>query len=165
MRKLALLFLSLPAIGFGQQATNTINTLATQIQPQLVEWRRYLHEHPELSNREYKTGAFISTYLKKLGLEVKSNVAKTGVVAILRGGKPGPVVALRADMDALPVTERVNIPFASKVKAEFNGQQVGVMHACGHDAHVSILMGTAEVLSKMKSDLPGTVVFLFQPAE
>jgi amidohydrolase len=164
MKKIALFLLAIPSIGFAQNSTQ-INALSAQIQPKLVEWRRYLHEHPELSNREVKTGEFISTYLKKLGLEVKSNVAKTGVVAILKGGKPGPVVALRADMDALPVTERVNIPFASKVKTEFNGQQVGVMHACGHDAHVSILMGTAEVLSKMKNELPGTVVFLFQPAE
>ncbi|MEJ7683152.1 MAG: amidohydrolase [Segetibacter sp.] len=120
---------------------------------------------PKLSNREFKTSAFIVEHLQGLGLAVRQGVAKTGVVAILKGGKPGPVVALRADMDALPVTERVNIPFASKITAEYNGQKIGVMHACGHDSHVSILLGTASVLSHMKNDVPGTVVFIFQPAE
>jgi amidohydrolase len=141
-------------------------TLVKSVTPRVVEWRRYIHANPELSNREVKTGQFIAEKLRSFGnIEVKSPVAKTGVVGVLKGGKPGPVVALRADIDALPVTERVNIPFASKVVTEFNGQKTGVMHACGHDSHISILLGTAEVLSKMQKDLPGTVVFVFQPAE
>jgi len=133
--------------------------------PKVIEWRRYLHEHPELGNREFKTMEYIAAHCKKLGLEVQTGVAKTGVVAILRGGKPGPVVALRADMDGLPVKERVNLPFASKAKGEYNGQEVDVMHACGHDTHVAMLMGTAELLVSMKKDIPGTVKFIFQPAE
>ena len=133
--------------------------------PKVIEWRRYLHQNPELGNREYKTMEYIAAHCKKLGLEVQTGVAKTGVVAILRGGKPGPVVALRADMDALPVKERVDLPYASKAKGEYNGQSVDVMHACGHDTHVAMLMGTAELLVSMKKDLPGTVKFIFQPAE
>jgi amidohydrolase len=138
---------------------------AKDIEPKLIEWRRYLHQNPELSNRETKTGAYIVAHLKSLGIEVQYPIAKTGVVGILKGGKPGPVVALRADMDALPVTERNSLPFASKEKVLFNGQETGVMHACGHDAHMSILMAVAEVLSKNKSELKGTVKFFFQPAE
>ncbi|NCT94805.1 MAG: amidohydrolase [Chitinophagaceae bacterium] len=149
----------------AQQLPATYPQLVKDITPKLVEWRRHFHQNPELSNREFKTGAFIADYLKSIGLDVKTNVAKTGVVAILKGGKPGPVVALRADIDALPVTERTPIPFASKVTTSFNGQQVGVMHACGHDSHTSILMGTATVLKKMQAEVPGTIVFLFQPAE
>ncbi|HEV7643685.1 MAG TPA: amidohydrolase [Pyrinomonadaceae bacterium] len=142
-----------------------IDAAAMKILPQVIEWRRHLHQHPELSNREFKTSAMIATYLKTLGLEVRTGIAKTGVVGILKGAQPGPVIGLRADMDALPVTERAKIPFASTEKAEYNGAQVGVMHACGHDSHVAMLMGTAEVLSSMKSQLKGTVVFIFQPAE
>jgi amidohydrolase len=142
-----------------------IDAAALKILPQVIGWRRQLHQHPELSNREFKTSEMIAAYLKSLGLEVRTGIAKTGVVGILKGAQPGPVIGLRADMDALPVTERVNIPFASKEKAEYNGAQVGVMHACGHDSHVAMLMGTAEVLSSMKSQLKGTVVFIFQPAE
>lgn len=138
---------------------------AKDIEPKLIEWRRYLHQNPELSNRETKTGAYIVAHLKSLGIEVQYPIAKTGVVGILKGGKPGPVVALRADMDALPVTERNSLPFASKEKVLFNGQETGVMHACGHDAHMSILMAVVEVLSKNKSELKGTVKFFFQPAE
>lgn len=136
-----------------------------ELLPKVIEWRRYLHQHPELSNREYKTMEYIAAHCRKLGLEVQTGIAKTGLVAILRGGKPGPVVALRADMDALPVKERVAIPFASTAKAEYNGQQVDVMHACGHDTHIAMLMGTAALLTAMKKDLPGTVKFIFQPAE
>lgn len=132
--------------------------------PKVVEWRRYFHQNPELSNREYKTGQKIEEYLKQMGIETR-RAAHTGVVGILKGGKPGPVVALRADIDALPVTERNDLPFKSHATAEYNGQTVGVMHACGHDSHIAMLLGTAEVLSKMKNDVPGTVVFLFQPAE
>ena len=132
--------------------------------PKVVEWRRYFHEHPELSNREYNTCKKIEAQLKVFGIETKI-VAGTGVVGILKGGKPGSVIALRADIDGLPVTERNNLPFKSQVTTDYNGQKVGVMHACGHDSHISMLLGTAEVMSKMKNDLPGTVVFLFQPAE
>jgi amidohydrolase len=131
----------------------------------VIEWRRWLHQHPELGNREFKTADLIAKHLRSLGIEVQTGVAKTGVVGLLKGGKPGPVVALRADMDALPVYERVNIPFASKDSADYLGQKVPVMHACGHDSHVAILMGTAEVLASMKKDIAGTVKFIFQPAE
>lgn len=138
---------------------------AKEIVPKVIEWRRHFHQFPELSNREVKTGAKIAEHLKSLGIEVQHPVAKTGVIGILKGGKPGPVIGLRADMDALPVTERNGLPFASKEKAVFNGQETGVMHACGHDSHVAILMGVAEILSKNKADLKGTVKFIFQPAE
>ena len=138
---------------------------AKDIEPKLIEWRRHLHQNPELSNQEKKTGAYIVSHLKSLGIDVQYPVAKTGVVGILKGGKPGRVVALRADMDALTITERNSLPFMSKEKAIFNGQETGVMHACGHDAHMSILMAVAEILSKNKSELKGTVKFLFQPAE
>jgi amidohydrolase len=136
-----------------------------KIESKVIAWRRDLHEHPELGNRETRTADIVAKHLQSLGIEVKTGVAKTGVVGILRGGKPGPVVALRADMDGLPVTERNSLPFASKVKTQYNGQEVGVMHACGHDTHVAMLMGVAEVLAGMKKDLKGTVKFLFQPAE
>jgi amidohydrolase len=138
---------------------------AKQLQPKVVAWRRDIHQHPELGNRETRTSKLVADHLRKLGFEVKTGVAKTGVVAVLRGGKPGKVVALRADMDALPVAERTGLPYASKVTAEYNGQTVPVMHACGHDAHVAILMGAAELLASMKAEIPGTVVFIFQPAE
>ncbi len=143
-------------------------TLAADIQalmPKVIEWRRDLHQHPELSNREFRTSKLVAEELKKLGLEVQTGIAHTGVVAILKGAKPGPVVALRADMDALPVKEQVDLPFASKATAEYNGQQVDVMHACGHDTHVAMLLGAATVLSKQQQELAGTVMFIFQPAE
>lgn len=166
MKKITLLVACFTALSAGAQTLPTnYPQLVKDITPKVVEWRRHFHQNPELSNREFKTGEKIAEYLRSIGLEVKDKVAKTGVVAILKGGKPGPVVALRADIDALPVTERVDIPFASKVKAEYNGQEVGVMHACGHDAHISILMGAATVLKQMQKDVPGTIVFLFQPAE
>ncbi|HEY4613584.1 MAG TPA: amidohydrolase [Bacteroidota bacterium] len=142
-----------------------IDNLATSIEPKVIEWRRHFHQYPELSNREFKTAEKVAAHLKSLGLEVQTGVARTGVVALLKGGKPGPVVGLRADMDGLPVVERVNLPFASKERSTYNGQDVGVMHACGHDTHVSILMGVAEILTSMKNDLRGTVKFIFQPAE
>jgi amidohydrolase len=132
---------------------------------QVIAWRRDIHQHPELGNRETRTSKIVADHLKSLGMEVRTGLAHTGVVGVLKGGKPGPVVALRADMDALPVTEPAGLAFASTAKAEYNGQQVGVMHACGHDAHTAILMGAAKILAGMKADLPGTVVFLFQPAE
>ncbi|TXH30886.1 MAG: amidohydrolase [Cyclobacteriaceae bacterium] len=142
-----------------------IETEAKNLEPKLIELRRYFHENPELSNREFKTSEKIVEHLKSLGLNVQYPVAKTGVVALLKGAKPGPVVALRADMDALPVTERNGLPFASKVTANFNGQQTGVMHACGHDAHMAMLLIAAEILTKHKAELKGTVKFIFQPAE
>lgn len=142
-----------------------IKTKAAAIDNKVISWRRDLHEHPELSNREFRTSALIAKHLESLGIEVKTGIAKTGVVGILKGGLPGPVVGLRADMDGLPVLESNDLPFASKAKGEFNGQEVPVMHACGHDTHVAILMGVAEVLSSMKKDLKGTVKFVFQPAE
>jgi amidohydrolase len=135
------------------------------VMPRVVAWRRDFHAHPELSNQETRTAGVVATHLRALGLEVRTGVAKTGVVGVLRGGRPGRTVALRADMDALPVTEQVALPFASKVQTDYNGQRVGVMHACGHDMHVAMLMGAAEVLAGMRAELPGTVVFLFQPAE
>ena len=136
-----------------------------QIEAKVVGWRRDLHQHPELSNREVRTSKIVADHLRSLGIEVRSGVAHTGVVGTLRGGKPGPVVALRADMDALPVSEEVDLPFASKERTIYNGHEVGVMHACGHDNHVAILMGVAEVLAGVRPDLPGTVRFIFQPAE
>jgi len=142
-----------------------IDRRAALVEGKVVAWRRDIHAHPELSNREVRTAQMVADHLRALGLEVRTGVAHNGVVGVLRGGKPGRVVALRADMDALPVTEEVNVPFASKVRATYNGQDVGVMHACGHDAHVAILMGVAELLAGMKADLPGTVKFIFQPAE
>lgn len=136
-----------------------------KIEPKCIAWRRDIHEHPELGNRETRTAKLIAEHLRKLGLEVKEGMAKTGVVGILRGGKPGPCIALRADIDALPIVERANLPFASKQKSTYNGQEVGVMHACGHDAHVAMLMSAAEILAGMKSDIKGTIKFIFQPAE
>lgn len=142
-----------------------VDKMAAEMEPKLIEWRRHFHEFPELSNREVNTAAKVAEHLRKLGIEVQTGVAHTGVVGLLKTGKPGPVIALRADMDALPVTERNSLPFASKEKTTFNGVETGVMHACGHDTHVSILMAVAEVLSKNKSDLRGTIKFIFQPAE
>ncbi|WMN11054.1 amidohydrolase [Marivirga salinae] len=138
---------------------------ADQIEQKVIDWRRDIHQNPELGNREIRTAAIVAKHLESLGMEVKTEVGITGVIGILKGGLPGPVVALRADMDALPVTERTPVPFASKVKAVYNGNETGVMHACGHDVHVAILMGVAEILTGMKNELKGTVKFIFQPAE
>ena len=139
---------------------------AARIEPQVIAWRRDFHQHPELSNREVQTSAKVAAHLQALGFdEVHTGIAHTGVVGLLKGGKPGPVVALRADMDALPVQEPPGLPFASTVTADYNGKTVPVMHACGHDAHTAILMGVASVLAGMKAELPGTVAFIFQPAE
>jgi len=173
MRQLIVLcaLLVLPVSSWAQTAP-AANPLATQVErlsvelnPQVVTWRRDFHQHPELGNSEVRTSKIIADELRKLGYEVKVGVAKTGVVGVLRGGKPGPVVALRSDMDALPVAEQGDLPFKSTVKAPWNGQDVGVMHACGHDNHMAILLGTATVLARMKSELPGTVKLIFQPAE
>lgn len=138
---------------------------ASQIEQKVIEWRHDIHQNPELGNRETRTASLVAKHLQSLGIEVKTEVAVTGVVGILKGDKPGPVIALRADMDGLPVTENNNLPFASKVRTTYNGKETGVMHACGHDGHVAILMGVAEILSGMKKELRGTVKFIFQPAE
>lgn len=145
--------------------SSPIDAAAIAVEPRVIEWRRQLHASPELSNREVKTADFIAKRLKAMGLEVKTGIGHTGVAALLKGGKPGRTIALRADMDALPVTEQNDLPFKSKVTTEFRGEKVGVMHACGHDGHVAILLGVAEALVKMKDSLPGQVLFVFQPAE
>jgi amidohydrolase len=142
-----------------------INQLVDKIEPKVIEWRRDFHQFPELSNREFKTSEKVEKHLRALGLEVQTKVAHTGLVAILKGGKPGPVIALRADMDALPVIERNDLPFKSVEKSTYNGLDVGVMHACGHDSHTAILMGVAEILSQVKNEIKGTIKFIFQPAE
>ncbi len=142
-----------------------VESMADRIDQKVISYRRHFHQNPELSNREFETSTFVAEKLKSLGLEVKTGVAKTGVVAILKGGKPGPVVALRADMDGLPVPERAPLEFASKVKGEYNGQEVPVMHACGHDTHMAMLLGAAEILTTMRKDIKGTIKFIFQPAE
>lgn len=167
MRKLIPLF-GLLLFSIGSNAQNVqqlIDQKAKAILPKVIEWRRHIHQNPELGNREFKTMEYIAAHLKSLGLEVTTGVAKTGIVALLKGGKPGPVVALRADIDALPIKERVELPFKSTVMADYLGTQVPVMHACGHDTHIAMLMGAAEVLASMKKDVPGTVKFIFQPAE
>ncbi|WP_323758067.1 amidohydrolase [Roseivirga sp.] len=166
---LAFLLLALSAFTFKTDPAPTLKEriieLSKKVEPKVIEWRHHIHENPELSNREFKTAAYITTHLKSLGIEVQEGVAKTGVVGILKGGKPGPVMGLRADIDGLPVKERGNLPWASKAIGEYQGAEVPVMHACGHDTHVAILMGVAEVLSQVKADLKGTIKFIFQPAE
>ncbi|HEY2805984.1 MAG TPA: amidohydrolase, partial [Gemmatimonadales bacterium] len=149
----------------AQRLHTAIDRATAAVMDSVVSWRRDFHQHPELSNREVRTSGIVAAHLRALGMEVRTGVAHTGVVGVLRGGKPGPVVALRSDMDALPVTEVGGLPFASHEHASYNGQDVGVMHACGHDMHMAILLGVANVLAGMRRDLPGTVVFLFQPAE
>ena len=137
----------------------------TKIEPQCISWRKQIHQYPELGNREFNTAKLVAAQLRKAGIEVREGVAKTGVVGILRGAKPGPCIALRADMDALPIVEKTNLSFASKERSNYNGQEVGVMHACGHDTHVAMLLSVAEILAGMKNDLKGTIKFIFQPAE
>jgi len=144
---------------------DAIDQQAKAVENKMIAWRRDIHEHPELGNREFRTSALVAEHLKSLGYEVREKVAHTGVIAVLKGGKPGPVIAFRADMDALPVTEEVDLPFASKIKAMWDGRETGVMHACGHDAHTAILMAAAEVFARMRGELPGMVKLIFQPAE
>ena len=158
-------FISASATAQTSNLKQIIDQKANELEEQVIEWRRWFHENPELSNREFKTAEKIAEHLRSLGLKVKTGVAHTGVVAILEGGKPGPVVGLRADIDGLPVVERTNVPFRSTVVGEYQGKEVGVMHACGHDTHIAILMGVAQILTEMKDDLNGTVKFIFQPAE
>jgi len=157
--------LSFTIQSFAVDMSREIDAATAKVMPQVIQWRRYIHQHPELGNHEVATSKLVADELRRLGLEVRTGIAKTGVVGILKGGLPGPVIGLRADMDGLPVTERVDVPFKSTVKAEYNGQTVGVMHACGHDSHVAMLLGTANVLTGMKDKIKGTVVFIFQPAE
>ena len=161
----ALLFCFKVAVSQNTNYDALIKTSVDKIEQKVIAWRHDFHQNPELGNRETRTAQIIAKHLQSLGIEVKTGVAVTGVVGILKGDKPGPVVALRADMDALPITENNTLPFASKVKTIYNSKETGVMHACGHDAHVAILMGVAEILAGMKKDLKGTVKFIFQPAE
>ncbi len=166
MKKLILPLFLVSGIAVGQTKLKpAIDKQAAAIETKVIEWRRDIHKNPELGNNEIRTAKMIADHLRSLGIEVTEGVAVTGVVGVLKGGKPGPTVALRADMDALPVTERVDLPFKSTVTTTYNGQQTGVMHACGHDSHVAILMGVAEVLAGMKNELQGNVKFIFQPAE
>jgi amidohydrolase len=156
------LLLSLPAYA---DLPDAIDRAAADVESDVIAWRRDIHQHPELSNREERTAALVAKHLKSLGIDVKTGIARTGVVGVIRGGKPGGIVALRADMDALPVVEQTGLPYASTVKATYLGKEVGVMHACGHDAHTAMLMGVATVLAGIRQDLPGTVKLIFQPAE
>jgi len=166
---IALMLLSISLYGFSQDKKEQLRQRMFQkvesVVPKANAWREDIHQHPELGNREFRTSKLIAAHLRSLGMEVQEGIAHTGVVGLLRGSKPGPCIALRADMDALPVTERVNIPFASKARTTYNGQEVGVMHACGHDTHVAMLMAAAEVLSEFKNEIQGSVKFIFQPAE
>jgi len=168
MKVLLALFFSLSTILVMEAQTalhSTIDKLASEINNDVIDWRRHFHENPELSNREFKTAEKIAEHLNKLGLKVDTGIAITGVVGVLDTGKPGPTIGLRADIDALPVTERTAIPFASKETTTFLGQDVGVMHACGHDTHIAMLLGVAEIMVDIKDQLNGKIVFVFQPAE
>ncbi len=162
---LPLIFGPIILVSYPTTADQDAITISSELEKQVIEWRRDFHQNPELSNREFRTAKVIAAHLNSLGLEVETGIAHTGVVGVLRGGKPGPVVALRADMDALPVEEQTDVPFKSTAKGEYRGQEVSVMHACGHDLHMAMLMGAAEKLTSMKEDVEGTVVFIFQPAE
>jgi len=166
IHRVAAAVLALAAIGVRAEITpESLDEAARAVEPRLIAWRRDLHQHPELSNREFRTAKLVAEHLRGLGLEVREGIAHTGVAAVLRGGRPGPTIALRADMDALPVTEQVDLPFKSTVTTEYGGQVTGVMHACGHDAHTAILMAAAEVLAARRDELPGAILFVFQPAE
>ncbi len=162
---LALIILVASVTAQPSKLLSKSNKLAEDVESKVIDWRHHFHQNPELSNREFNTAEKIAEHLKSLGLEVQTGIAKTGVVAILKGDMSGPVIGLRADIDALPVTERVDLEWASKATSTYNGIETGVMHACGHDTHIAILMGVAEVLTAMKSELKGTVKFVFQPAE
>ncbi len=167
MKSMRILFMLLlcPAFLHAQDWLRRIEQEAKKVEPDIVAIRHDIHQHPELSNREERTSALVADYLRKLGLEVKTGVARYGVVAVLKGGKPGPVIAVRADMDALPVTEATDLPFKSAMRSQYLGQDVGVMHACGHDVHTAVQLGVASILTALRKDLPGTIKFIFQPAE
>jgi amidohydrolase len=156
--------LAMPA-SFAGITPDEIDQAAAAVQPQVVEWRRWFHQNPELSNREFNTSARIAEILREMGLEPNTGIAHTGVIAVIEGGLPGPLVAIRTDIDGLPVVEQTGLPFASTARSEYNGQDVGVMHACGHDAHMSMVLGAAKILNDMKAELPGSVMLIFQPAE
>jgi len=159
------LLMLLPLSAQSQISPQQLDSLASATQPQVVEWRRWFHENPELSNREFSTSVRVAEILTEMGLEPQTGIAHTGVVAVIEGGRPGPLVAIRADMDGLPVTEETGLPFASQALGEYNGQEVGVMHACGHDSHMAMALGAASVLNSVKGDLSGSVMVIFQPAE
>ena len=165
MKKIMLLMSFVGATYASSDLKNDLEEQITPLMKKVIEWRHDIHQYPELSNREYRTAKKVENHLLSLGIEVETGIAYTGVVGLIKGSKPGPTIALRADMDALPVIEKTGLPFASKEKTEYLGQEVGIMHACGHDAHVAILMGVAEYLSKNKSHLKGNVMLIFQPAE
>jgi amidohydrolase len=157
-------FATIPA-AYAGITPDEIDQAAAAVQPQVVEWRRWFHQNPELSNREFNTSAKIAEILRDMGLEPQTGIAHTGVIAVIEGGLPGPLVAIRTDIDGLPVVEQTGLPFASTARSEYNGQDVGVMHACGHDAHMSMVLGAAKILNDMKAELPGSVMLIFQPAE
>jgi len=161
------LIVSIGALPIAQAGItpDEIDQAAAAVQPQVVEWRRWFHQNPELSNREFNTSARIAAILRNMGLEPQTGIAHTGVIAIIEGGLPGPLVAIRTDIDGLPVVEQTGLPFASTARSEYNGQDVGVMHACGHDAHMAMVLGAAKILNDNKADLPGSVMLIFQPAE
>jgi len=161
----ALPLVALLALQLPDARSADIDQGVNDVQPKVLAWRRDIHQHPELSNREVRTAKIVADHLRKLGLQVETGIAHTGVVGLLKTGRDGPTVALRADMDALPVTERADVPFRSTAKSSYRGEEVGVMHACGHDSHTAVLMGVAEILVRMKGELRGNVLFVFQPAE
>jgi len=165
LKYLLMLAALLPLSSHARIDPDRLDRLAAEAQTQVVEWRRWFHQNPELSNREFNTAAHIAEILVDMGIEARTGVAGTGIVAVIEGGKPGPLVAIRTDMDGLPVTEQTGLPFASTARSKYNGQEVGVMHACGHDAHMSMLLGAARVLNSVKEELPGSVMLIFQPAE
>jgi amidohydrolase len=164
--RISLIVLTLLASSAHAQITpDQLDRLAAEAQPQVVEWRRWFHQNPELSNREVNTAATVAAILREMGIEPQTGIAHHGLIAVIEGSKPGPLVAIRTDMDGLPVTEQTGLPFASTARSEYNGQEVGVMHACGHDAHMAMLLGAAQVLNAVKDDLSGSVMLIFQPAE
>jgi|TARA_B100001094_G_scaffold184876_1_gene179108 amidohydrolase len=165
MKRILLSTLLLPSLNLSADLTSNLNNNLDLLMEKVIEWRHDIHEHPELGNREFRTSKKIEEHLRSLGMQIETKIAYTGLVGMLEGDLPGPTIALRADMDALPVEEKTGLPFASKVRTTYLGNEVGVMHACGHDAHVAILMGVAEYLAKNKSQLRGKVMFIFQPAE
>jgi len=165
MKRILLSALLLPSLNLSADLTSNLNNNLDLLMEKVIEWRHDIHEHPELGNREFRTSKKIEEHLRSFGMQIETKIAYTGLVGMLEGDLPGPTIALRADMDALPVEEKTGLPFASKVRTTYLGNEVGVMHACGHDAHVAILMGVAEYLAKNKSQLRGKVMFIFQPAE
>ena len=165
MKVSSLFLVILISTNLSAELKSKLDRQIEELMPKVIEWRHDIHQYPELGNREFRTSKKIEEHLVSLGIEVETKIAYTGLVGLIKGGKPGPTIALRADMDALPVEEKTGLPFASKVRTTYLGNDVGVMHACGHDAHVAILMGVAEFLAKNKSDIKGNIMLIFQPAE